>query len=292
MISPFASRLWLASELAELMKRSGCTAGEIARQAGVDPRKISYLLKAERKSSAHDISRILNHLKVAPLHQQALLHAATAAQSGGWWDRFSIEMGSRQATYADLEAGAAIREFSQTLFPGLLQTAKYAMGRATADRTHYSKRFLVERAVEARTLRQQVLSGRTARGYEVVLDEAVLRRAVAAAAVIQDQINHIVGIAVQNPKVTVRLLRLGAPLPSEAVPATSFSIYRYPELHGFEVVAVETDDTDLFITDPTKTAAYRNRYELLRSAALSPAETLDYLVAEAEKLSQSARRSA
>jgi transcriptional regulator with XRE-family HTH domain len=292
LISPLASRLWLASELAELVKRSGCTAGELARKAGVDPRKISYLLKAERKSSAQDISKILSALEVAPQDQKDLLYAAAEAEKSGWWDRFSIEMGSRQATYADLEAGAAICEFSQTLFPGLLQTEEYATGRAEADRTYHSKRFLVERAVEARSLRQKVLSGLTARGYEVILDEAVLRRAVAAARVMRNQINHIVGMAVQNSKVSVRLLRLGVPLPSEAIPATSFSIYHYRELQDLEVVAVETDDSDLFITDPSKTAAYRHRFGLLRSAALNPAETLEFLVAEAESLSQSARRSA
>jgi hypothetical protein len=108
-----------------------------------------------------------------------------------------------------------------------------------ADSRYYSKRFLVERSVQARALRQQVLCGRNARGYDVVLDEAVLRRAVAAPAVIRNQISHLAGVAIQNSAVTVRVLRLGTRLPGEAVPATSFSIYRYPELDRLEVVAVE-----------------------------------------------------
>jgi hypothetical protein len=126
----------------------------------------------------------------------------------------------------------------------------------------------------------------------VVIDEAVLRRGVSALPVIRDQISHIVGVAVQSPAVTVRVLPLGTPLPGEAVPATSFSIYRYPELEGLDVVAIETDDDDYFVTDPGKAAAYRDRYELLRSAALSPSDTLDFLTAEAEILSSRTRRSA
>jgi transcriptional regulator with XRE-family HTH domain len=292
LISPFASRHWLASEIAALMKQAECTAGDLARQARVDPRKISYLLKAERKSSVDDVARILEQLQVPALRLGSILKIAEDAERGGWWERYSIEMGSRQATYADLEAGAAIVEFTQTLVPGLLQTEAYAMGRAVADRLYHSKRFLVDRAVEARTLRKQVLSGPDARGYQVVVDEAVLRRAVASPAVIRDQVDHMVGVAMQTSAVTIRVLLLGTPLPGDAIPATSFSIYRYPELEGFEVVAVETDDTDLFITEPAKTAAYRERFEALRSAALSPSDTLDFLVVEAENPSRAARRSA
>nr|WP_285689927.1 DUF5753 domain-containing protein [Actinoplanes sp. NBRC 103695] len=258
----------------------------------MDSRKISYLLKAERRSNAEDVTKILKYLQVSTHHRRSLLKAAAAAERGGWWDRYSIEMGSRQATYADLEAGAEICEFTQTLFPGLLQTTEYAMGRAVADRRYWSKRFTAERGVEARILRQKVLSGQQARGYDVVIDEAVLRRGVATPAVIEDQINRIIDVAVQSPAVTVRVLRLGTRLPGEAVPATSFSIYRYPELEGFQVVAVETDDSDLFITESAKSAAYRDRYELLRSAALSPSDTLDFLVAEVEASSSEYRRSA
>lgn len=292
LISPLASRMWLAAELAELLKHSGCTAGDLARRVNVDSRKISYLLKAERRSSAQDVTKILKYLQVSTQHRRSLLDAAAAAEQGGWWDRYSIEMGSRQATYADLEVGAEICEFTQTFFPGLLQTAEYAMGRAIADRPYSSKRFLAERGVEARTLRQKVLSGPQARGYDVVIDEAVLRRGVATPAVIRDQISHIIDVAVRSPAVTVRVLRLGTRLPGEAVPATSFSIYRYPELEGLQVVAVETDDTDLFITESAKSAPYRDRYELLRSAAMSPSDTLDFLIAEVEVSSVEFGRSA
>ncbi len=58
------------------------------------------------------------------------------------------------------------------------------------------------------------------------------------------------------------------------------------------MVAVETDDTDLFITEPAKTAVYRERYESLCSAALSPSDSLEFLVSEAESPSRATRRSA
>jgi hypothetical protein len=273
------------------MKASSCTARDLACRAGVDQRKISYLLKAERKSSTADVARILHHLHPLAPHQDRILKIAAEVERDGWWQRYRIEMGSRQADYADLEADAEIFEFSQTLFPGLLQTKNYAMSRAIADRSYHSKRFLVHRAVEARKLRQQVLSGPAARGYQVVLDESVFRRAVATPAVIREQINHMVGVAMQMPAVTIRILTLGTPLPGEAVPATSFSIYRYRELGGLEIVAVETDDTDILITDSAKAAMYRQRYELLSSAALSPSDSLDFLVTEAERMSEAAGRS-
>jgi hypothetical protein len=274
------------------MKRAACTAGDLARQARVDPRRISYLLKAERKSSVDDVAKILEHLRVPASHRHSILQIAEAAEQEGWWERYSIEMGPRQATYAGWEAGATIVEYTQTLYPGLLQDEAYAMGRAVADRRYHSKRFLVDRAVQARTLRQQVLSGPDARGYEVVVDEAVLRRAVASPAVVRDQLNHMVSVAMQSSAVTIRVLLLGTPLPGDAIPATSFSIYRYRELAGLQVVAVETDDRDHFITDPAKTAAYRERYEALCSAALTASDTLDFLLVEAGNLSRAARRSA
>ena len=293
LISPFASRHWLASELTMLLSEARCTAKDLAGRAGVDPRRISYLLKAERKPSSGDVTRMLNHLPVPKARRRLLLDVAEAAEQQGWWERYSNEMGQRQARYADLEAGAEIAEYAQTLFPGLLQSQTYATVRAIADKACHSKRFLVDRAVAARARRQEFLLGPRSRGYEVVLDEVMFHRAAAPPAVIENQIKYMVAVAVQTPAVTMRILRLNTLLPGNTIPATSFSIYRYHDLNEFQIVAIETDDTDLLtITDPTKVATYRARYELLCRTAKDPAETLEFLVAEADNLSRTERRSA
>ncbi|AEV84385.1 helix-turn-helix domain-containing protein [Actinoplanes sp. SE50] len=111
---------------------------------------------------------------------------AREAGERGWSESWANKMGSRQALYANLEAGAAtIREYQMTFLPSLLQTPAFSEQRAQLDTADWSSRFSPARAVEARERRQRMLRRLDGPRYEVVIDQLAIRRPAATTDVLQ-----------------------------------------------------------------------------------------------------------
>jgi hypothetical protein len=192
-------------------------------------------------------------------------------------------MGPRQARTADLEAGAAaISQFQPVLFPGLLQTPEFSAVRAAADRPASSRRYSTARALEARARRQEILDGADATPYEVVLDEAVLRRHTADPTVMRTQLDHLINAALHRRAVTVRVLPFNTRIDGDLLPRTAFSRYTYSDPEDPVIVTVETNVEDLIITEPDKVAVFANLYAKLQEAALDPADSIELLTTTAE----------
>jgi len=214
---------------------------------------------------------------------------AREAQERGWWEKFADEMGPRQALYANLEAGArSIAEYQMTLLPGLLQTPAFTEIRVRADRGAYSDHFDPARALEARALRQRVLERAGGPAYEVIIDELAVRRFAAPPEIVRAQMDHLVNVGHHRRRVTIRVLPLAASIAGHAVPRSAFFTYRYPDPGDPVVVAVDTVTSDLVLTEAAEVGYYLDLYQRLHDAALTPAESLDFLAAVAEDLSHTA----
>ncbi len=177
---------------------------------------------------------------------------------------------------------ATIAEYHSTLIPGLLQIREFTAIRAHADRPAYPKRYSAARALDARAQRQKILDEPEATPYEVILDEAVLRRRLAPPDVMRTQWHALVDTAVTRSCVTVRILPFDARIDDDALPRAAFSCYTYVDPDDPTVVTVDTNIDDLILTDPAKTTVYTDLYTRLSRAALSPADTLDLLTTMVE----------
>jgi transcriptional regulator with XRE-family HTH domain len=291
MISPFVRRRRLAAELIALREENGYSAERLFREVGIQPQKISRLENAKTRPDQDEIMRILDHFQVDAHRWQKIMTIAREAQEHGWWHKYDDEMGPRQALYADLEAGAAsIAEYQMTLLPGLLQIPPFTEARALADRAAYPPRFTVERALHARAARQRVLDRPDGPTYEVIIDELAVRRPAAAPEVIRAQLDHLIDTGHHRPTITIRVLRLDARIAGHAIPRTAFFTYRYPDPDDPVVVAVDTVTSDLVLTDRPEVDNYVDLYERLRAAALSPADSLDFLATVAQDLPDYTRR--
>jgi transcriptional regulator with XRE-family HTH domain len=281
MISPYVRRLRLGAELRALRSRRGLTHDELARKIGVSRPQISRLENGHVVDQS-DILKILDALTVDDAEWTKVVTIAREAGARGWWES-NKAMGERQALYANLEAGAkTIRQFQMTFVPGLLQTPEYAWARVEAEGFNGPLSFDGDEAVNARTVRQRMLCRPDGPSYEAILDELVIRRPAAPNEVIRAQIYHLTARVNADPHTTVRVLPVDAEIERYDVPRSAFSLYTFPDPDDPTVVVVDTVTDDLVLTDDAEVKPYEDLYDRLRDAALSPDDSLDFLIATAK----------
>ncbi|MEO3777266.1 Scr1 family TA system antitoxin-like transcriptional regulator [Micromonospora sp. B11E3] len=90
---------------------------------------------------------------------EAMKGLAAETKSKGWWHAYGDAVPSWFELYVGLESAAAhLRQYEETLIPGLLQTREYALGLARLDRPSATEEER-ERAVEVRLQRQSLDTG-------------------------------------------------------------------------------------------------------------------------------------
>jgi transcriptional regulator with XRE-family HTH domain len=287
-VSPYVCRLRLAEDVLDARRQAGLTTEQLSNRSGVQRQKISHIETAKRRVEPGAVKDLLEHLSVDEARYATMMRLAEDAADRGWWERYDDEMGPRQARAADLEKGAAaIFQYNPFLFPGLLQTPKFATVRAEAERAANPRRFSTARMLEARAQRRAILSGPEATRLEVILDEGVLRRRSAPAEVMHEQLEHLAGAALNHRSVTVRVLPFATELNLHKQARTAFSRYTYADPDDPIVVMVDTNVEDRLIHDHDeggrgKVAIYSDLVSELRRVALGPADSIEWLSAAAE----------
>ncbi|GAA2471451.1 helix-turn-helix domain-containing protein [Winogradskya humida] len=287
-VSPYVRRLRLAEEMLDVRQQAGYKTEDLSRETEVQRQKISHIETAKNRVDPRVIHRILTHLNVRPDRLNKVMELAEQAATPGWWERYDDEMGPRQARTADLEQGAIkIFQYQPCLVPGLLQTRRFAAVRAEADRPASSRRFSKARMLEARQQRQAILDSPRATPLEVIIDEGVLLRRSAPPDVMHEQLEHLIGAALNIRSVSVRVLPFSAGLNEHAQVRTAFSRYTFADPEDPVVAVVDTNVVDLLFHDHEedgreKVTVYTGLADDLRQAALSPAESIDCLTAAAE----------
>ncbi len=113
------------------------------------------------------------------------------------WKQYADVFPPGVAEFLALEASASlIRQFEQHLIPGLLQTPDYtrAMLRGTVSLDPVS----IERSVEARARRQELLARERPPELFFIVAEAAVRQQVGGAEVMAAQLQHLMSVAAQE----------------------------------------------------------------------------------------------
>src|SRR6266550_3021310 len=155
----------------------------------------------------------------------------------GRWHSFRDVLPNPYEVYIGLEAGAAsIRNFEPVVVPGLLQTADYAReifrnGPIELDSND------VERLIEVRLARQEILTRDDRPRLWAAIDEAVVHRVIGGVGVMRGQLRHLAESA-QQGKTTIQVVPYRAGARAGAIGA--FVILDFPEATDPDVVYVET----------------------------------------------------
>ena len=176
--------------------------------------------------------------------RDGLIQLTREDRQPGWWHSFRDVLPNPYEVYIGLEAGAAsIRNFEPVIVPGLLQTADYAReifrnGPIELDPDE------VERLLEVRQARQEVLARDDRPQLRAVIDEAVIHRVDGGVSVMRRQLRHLAESA-QQGKTTIQVVPYRAGAHAGAIGA--FVILDFPEATDPAVVYVETLAGDIYL---------------------------------------------
>ena len=274
--SPTMRRRRLARELARLREERSMTIREAATALEWDPSKLSRVEGLQRGIIVRDVRRLLNLYQVTDETQrEALFELARQAKQRGWWQAYADVMPSEYANLIGLEAEAAeIRTYQPELIHGLLQTEDYARaiirsGRPgdTADE--------VDRRVEIRMTRQQILDREDPPRLRVVLNEAAVRRMVGGPDVMRAQLARLTAER-DRSNVTVQVLPFTAG-EHPAMASGPFVLLEFPQAADPGVITAENLTGSLSLDAPDDFRQYARTFDFLQAAALGPRETRDML---------------
>ncbi|GIF08384.1 helix-turn-helix domain-containing protein [Actinoplanes siamensis] len=288
--SPLVRRLRLAASLRQIRATAGADGGplkaeELARRSGQNRVVISRLETGDRRP---DVGRVMNVLEGLGLEEgsepyRSLLRIARDAAATGWWDaRMFVNMGRRMAQTANLESGAAkIREYHNSLLPGLVQTSAFARHLAEGALRDGAE-LDVEANLAGRARRQEILDPGGAE-YEMILEVQAIQRITAPEPVLVEQLRHLLSLA-QKPNIKMRVLPVDARLPKGLLPRAPFSMYDYTDPGDPTVVAVDTVTTDILLTEPADVVSYALMWARLDAAALSQEASVELVKRAADAL--------
>ncbi|GGL42173.1 transcriptional regulator [Planomonospora parontospora subsp. antibiotica] len=264
--SPTVRRRRLASELRRLRERAQLTMEEVGERLGWSATKISRIETARVRVGLKDTERLLDLYAVGSEKYSELIDLAKDARKKGWWQAYG-DLPAEYTTYIGLEAEAAsMRSFAPTVLPGILQTEDYARA-VIRSALFISSPGEIERRVEVRMARQELLVQDEPLRLWVVLDEAIIRRPVGGAAVMRSQLDRLLDVA-DLPNVTVQVL----PFAVGVHPGTNgaFEIMEFPEPADPDVVFMENFTGSLYIERETDVHRYTMIFDHLRAKALDP----------------------
>lgn len=239
---PTVLRIGLGTHLRRLREGAGITrevAGDAIRASTA---KISRLELGRVGFKERDVADLLTLYGVSDPDERAqFLDLAKRANSPGWWHRYADLLPAWFETYLGLEqAAAVIRCYEVQFVPGLLQTREYAR---VVTQLGHEDAAEVERRVELRMRRQEILTSPGGPTLWAVLDEAALRRGLGGPDLMRHQLAHLVDLN-ELPNISLQVAPLSM---GHAAAGGPFTMLRFAESDLPDVVYLEQLTSALYL---------------------------------------------
>ncbi|MFD0059212.1 helix-turn-helix domain-containing protein [Streptomyces sp. NPDC127168] len=154
---------------------------------------------------------------------------------------------------------------------GLLQTEEY-MRALLAMRRPVLDQETIEQRVAARLARQDIFDRRPSPLLSFVMDESVLRHRYGGKGVLRGQLEHLLLVG-QKRNVEIQVM----PTVCEDNAGVNGPFTVVTRKDGTKFVYAEAQSTSTLQTDPEQTALAAARYGIIRSQALTPRESLEFI---------------
>ena len=266
-------RMMLGAQLRRLREAAGMTPEQAGYEIRSSRSKISRMEHGRVGFKLRDVEDLLTLYGLTDEQLRAgLLSLARQANTQGWWTQFGDILPDWFETYLGLEAAASlIRTFELQFVHGLFQTEDYAravtmLGHRTAPATE------VDRRVNLRMARQQMLTVAAPPRVWAVMDEAALRRPVGGRDVMRAQLTRLIEVA-EMPQVTIQVVPFQRG--GHAAAGGSFSVLRFGEPDLPDVVYIEQLTSALYLERRADVDHYMEIMNRLSAEALTPAQTVE-----------------
>jgi hypothetical protein len=209
-----------------------------------------------------------------PAQRQVLVDMAREGHRKGWWAVYEDVLPTGFGIYVGLETeGSSVRAYESSVVHGLLQTEEYARAVMTAVRRKLSYDE-IERVVALRMQRQEVILRADPVDLWLILDEAVIRRMMGSPELMRAQLTHLADASLW-PNVTLQVLPFSSGLhPSLNGP---FAILEFPDRFDPDVVYSEGVAGHAYLERERDVRMCAETFDLLRAAALAPADSTDMI---------------
>ncbi|MGH3392684.1 MAG: helix-turn-helix domain-containing protein [Actinomadura sp.] len=244
-------------DAAELLKRSASS--------------ISRIEKGLHQVPVRDVEYFLGKYGITDqaIHDR-LYELSRNGRKKGWWQKYADDLVPEMMDFIGLEGDAASIEcFELILIPGLLQIEEYARTLiGVGPYAHDPER--VDRLVDVRMRRQQILTRQDPPRLWMIVGEAALRCQVGGPGVMGAQLRHLLEIS-RAAHVTLQVLPFTAGAFRGMTGA--FKILEIGERGDLRVVSVDSLTEMSFHEEETEVSVYAGTFDLLRAAALSETDS-------------------
>jgi transcriptional regulator with XRE-family HTH domain len=275
-IGPTVRRRRLGSELRRLRESQSIKLEEVADKLGLAPSTLSRIETGKAPTRTAYLNQMLELYGVDdPSQRKILQEMAREGHRKGWWTVWDGVLPTGFGIYVGLEAeGSSLRAYESQVVHGLLQTEEYARAVMTTVRRRQTPDE-IERLVQLRMQRQEVVLRSDPIELWAILDEAVIRRTMGSPALMRKQLDYLCE-ASSWPQVTLQVLAFASGLhPALAGP---FAILEFPERFDSDVVYSEGVSGQAYIEEREREVRARAEvFDLLRATALPPADSFELI---------------
>lgn len=257
-------RRQLGATMRKLRSRTGLTLEEAGRLVGVSKATVSRYETTAGPVKWIVVDALCREYGATDAERRAVVNLAKYAKEQGWWSSFADSIPESMNLLLTLE-DEAVREnhFCCVYVPGLLQTRDYSTALQKANEVPLESAE-VERLVDIRMKRQEILTRPKPLHLWAILDESVIRRVVGSPAVMREQLGRLLE-ANESPHITLQVLPFSKG--AHAAALGSFVIIGGPE-PALDVVYVDFHTGSLFLEKKEELERYRLAFEYLRAQAL------------------------
>ncbi|WP_405736508.1 helix-turn-helix domain-containing protein [Streptomyces sp. NBC_00028] len=257
-------RRQLGAMMRKLRARKGLTLEEAGKLVGVSKATVSRYETQAGPVKWIVVDALCREYGATEAERTSVVGLAKDAKQQGWWGSFADSLPESMNLLLTLEDEAiAENHFACVYVPGLLQTRAYSTALQRANEVPLDQAE-IERLVDIRMKRQEVLTRPKPPRLWAILDESVIRRVVGSAEIMREQLGRLLD-ANESPHITLQVLPFSKG--AHAAALGSFVIIGGAE-PGLDVVYVDFHTGSLFLEKDEELERYRLAFEYLRAQAL------------------------
>jgi len=263
--APSALRFLVGNELRLAREAARMKQAAAAKAMGCSAGKLTYWESGRNRQQEDVVRSLLGLYRVPAPDIERIVRLAHQSDDGDWWAPYSDVVPDWMRTRVGLEALACTEfVYEDKLINGLLQTKAYAT--ALLDNNLKVPIGDVDRVVELRMARQDLLTDPARLQVHVVMEEAVLLRPVGGSGVFAEQLHRVLELA-ERDNITVQVIPFEVPVHDGL--DGRFTLLHFNEAQG--IGYIESPDGARYVQEVDQVQAYDKRATRIATGALGEA---------------------